>query len=236
MKKHTVLILAAIMLAACSFGVVRGSGRLVSDSRSVSDFDRVTLTTSGEVIISQGEEESLTVETDDNVMRHVTTQVEDGMLTLGTERGKLISATRLTFNLTVRDLAGLRLTGSGDVTVERLDANRLEINVTGSGDVRIGLLAAKDVEVEITGSGDVDLAGQATGQDISVSGSGNYRGGDLRSDTVEITIRGSGGATVWATGSLDGSITGSGSVSYYGNPKTKTSASGSGKFSGLGEK
>lgn len=236
MKKPAVLVLAALLLCACNFGVVRGSRRLVTESRSVSSFDRVTLTTSGEVIIIQGEEESLTVETDDNVIKHITTQVQDGTLTLGTESGKLISATQLTFNLTVKDFAGLRVTGSGDIVAEDLYADRFEITTTGSGKVRIGSLAAQEVKIDITGSGDVDLAGEVTSQHITLRASGHYNGGDLRSETVDLTISGSGDATVWATESLAGRITGSGSVNYYGNPNTNVSTSGSGKLNDLGVK
>ena len=35
---------------------------------------------------------------------------------------------------------------------------------------------------------------------------------------VALKISGSGNATVWATESLEGRLTGSGSASYYGNP------------------
>jgi len=46
----------------------------------------------------------------------------------------------------------------------------------------------------------------------------------------------SGYATVWATGTIDGQISGSGNVKYYGRPQTSVSISGSGKIESLGEK
>ena len=236
MKKRTVLIAIALLLCACGLRAVRGSGKLVTESRDVSDFDRVSLAGSGEVILIQGETESLTIETDDNVMRYITSEVEGGTLTLGTESGKLVSPTRLKFTLRVKDLSGLRISGSGDIDAERFDTDDLEIVVSGSGDVRIDALMASKVQARISGSGDVELAGEATGQEVTISGSGKYRGGDLRSETVSVTISGSGNATLWTTASLDARLTGSGSVSYYGNPLTDVSSSGSGKVKGLGDK
>ena len=159
MKRRTILIAIVLLLCACGLRAVRGSGRLVTESRDVRDFDRVSLTGSGEVILIQGEEESLTIETNDNVMRDVTSEVKGGTLTLGTESGKLISATQLRFTVTVRDLAGLTVSGSGDITAERVDTDRLEVRVSGSGDVQIDALTADRVEVRISGSGDVALAG-----------------------------------------------------------------------------
>lgn len=235
-KLPVLLILVALLLSACGLRAVRGSGKLVTESRNVSDFDRVSLTSSGEVILIQGEEESLTIETDDNVMRYVTSEVKHGALVLGTESGKLISATRLRFTLSVKDLTGLTVSGSGDITAERFDTDSLEIIVSASGEVRIDALTAEEVDVRITGSGDVELAGQVTGQEVTISGSGKYRGGDLRSETVSLTISSSGDATLWATDSLNVRLMGSGSASYYGNPKTDIWRSGSGKVRGLGDK
>ena len=236
MKKRVILIAIALLLCACGLGAVRGSGKLVTESREVMDFDRVSLGGSGKVILIQGETESLTIETDRNVMRYVTSEVRDGTLVLGTKSGVMVSPTRLRFTVSVKDLAGLTTSGSGDIVVERVDADRLEIKVSGSGQVRIDALTAKEVAVRISGSGDVELAGEVTEQEVTISGSGKYRGGDLRSETVALTISGSGDATLWTTESLDARLTGSGSASYYGNPRTDVSSSGSGKVKGLGDK
>lgn len=236
MKKHTIWIAMALLLCACSLNVVRGSGRLVTESREVSDFDRVSLNGSGKVVLTQGDEESLTIETDRNVMQYVISEVQGGTLTLGTKSGMYIRPTRLIFTLKVKDLDGLSVSGSGDIAAERFDADRLEIKVSGSGDLRIDALEAQAVEVRITGSGSVELAGQAPEQTIAIEGSGKYRGQDLRSETVSATVSGSGKATVWVTDSLDARISGSGSVNYYGDPRTNVSRTGSGGVKDLGSK
>ena len=92
----------------------------------------------------------------------------------------------------------------------------LDIQVSGSGDVWIDTLVVERVEVGIGGSGKVSLAGTATEQNIDVDGSGNYRAGNLQGESVDLTISGSGDAVVWATERFDGRISGSGSVKYYG--------------------
>jgi hypothetical protein len=236
MKTRICAIALVLLLCACTLGTVRGSGKLVTESRDVRDFDRVSLSGSGKVILTQGDGESLTIETDGNVMQYVTTEVRGGTLTLGTEPGKRISPTRLKFTLSAKDLDGLTVTGSGDLVAERFGTDDLEITVSGSGDVQIDALTAEKVAVRISGSGDVKLAGQVTGQEVTISGSGKYRGGDLSSETVAATIAGSGDATVWASESLEARITGSGSVSYYGHPETSVSTSGSGNVKDLGDK
>ena len=224
------------LLGLLGIKTIRGSGNLTTESRSVKDFDRVDLSGCGQVVITQGGEESLVVETDDNIMPYVRTMVKARTLDLGFDaKHKNISPTHLRFTLNVKDLVGLKISGSGDITAASLDTDRLEVKVSGSGDVGIDSLTAKNVKVRISGSGDVELAGETTKQDIDTSGSGKYRAQDLHSETVKAKISGSGTTTVWATKSLNARISGSGAVDYYGNPKVKANISGSGRIKSQGD-
>jgi len=189
---------------------------MVTESRSVSNFDSISLSGSGDVIINQDGEESLTIETDDNVMQYITSEVRGGTLNLGTENLTSGSPTRLVFTVGVDDLTGLSISGSGNIKADGIQTDRLDVGVSGSGDL--------------------ELEGEATRQEIDISGSGKYRGGNLRSETADISVSGSGDVTVWAIDSLDVSVSGSGSVDYYGSPAVNSSTSGSGNVNSLGEK
>ncbi len=240
-KKNLVIVLilsaAILLVTACNANVVDGSGDMVTETRAVSNFDSIALSGSGEVIVTQGEGESLSIETDDNVMEHVKAEVSGGTLNLGFKEGlNLISPTRLIFTVGVEDLTSVSISGSGDIESDVIKTDRLDATVTGSGDIQIGTLTADEVKARITGSGDMDLTGEVAAQDITISGSGKYRAGDLRSQSTEVSITGSGDATVWATDSLDVNISGSGSVDYYGRPTMSTSGSGSGDITSKGEK
>ena len=240
-KKSLVLLLLllAVILSvtACNLNAIRGSGNLVTETRDVSAFDGIALSGSGEVIITQGEAESLTIETDDNVMEHIKAEVSGGTLNLGFKEGiNLVSPTRLVFTVEVDDLKSVSVAGSGDIESDMIVTDRFDASVGGSGNVLIPELTADTVEARIGGSGEIDLGGEAADQTVNIGGSGNFRGGDLRGETVKVSIGGSGNATVWATESLDANISGSGSVRYYGSPSVNSSSSGSGSVTGLGEK
>ena len=224
-----ILIVFALTTAACG-RIVKGSGNLITESRETSRFSNVSLQGSGDVIIIQGSEESLVVATDDNIMQYVSTEVQGDTLYLDMENDtRSLSYTDLTFTLTVRDLDGLEISGSGDMRVATLETDTLAINVTGSGEVDVAALTAEEVEVTIRGSGDVSLAGTSTNQEVEVNGSGNYFGKQLQSSESAVSIRGSGNATVWATERLEVGIYGSGDVRYYGDPSLNTSNQGSGE-------
>jgi hypothetical protein len=248
--KHTLmaLVLSSLVLFGCGlsfdswgFGErIEGSGNIITEDRAVSDFTRVEILGSGELIVTQGDHYALTVETDDNLMEYVKTEVQGRTLKLSfTEeaRNKNLQPTRgFVFRVTLPDLEDLVVAGSADISAERLESERLAIIISGSGDVRIDELISDDLTVQIIGSGDIEIAGVAAQQSFSILGSGSIDTGDLRGETVDVTIPGSGSATVWATDELRVTIAGSGNVGYYGSPTVTHSILGTGNISSLGDK
>ena len=244
-KKRLVLVLpvlvSILMVTACNARVIQGSGNVITETRQVSNFDRIDLSGSGEVIVTQGGSEALTIETDDNVMEYVKAEVEGGTLKLGLVTGvatgfNFQSTTRLVFYVGVNDITGLTTSGSGEIESDRIESSQLNATVSGSGAIRIADLSASEVKADISGSGEINLAGEVAVQDVTISGSGKYLGGELCSESVKVSVGGSGEATVCATETLDADVSGSGSVNYYGSPSISASDSGSGKINSLGEK
>ena len=54
MKRHMILAMAliALLLGGCTLTGVQGSGNIVTETREVSDFDRVSLSGSGHVVVT----------------------------------------------------------------------------------------------------------------------------------------------------------------------------------------
>jgi hypothetical protein len=241
MKKSrlTLIILIALLSMACSIQVLRTSGKQTSEERPVKDVARVSLEGSGELTILQDGSESLLVETDDNLLPYVETEMRNGTLHLRLNSPGSVSIfqrQRVRYTLHVISLKGVTIEGSGNVNADSLDSDQLALVVDGSGKMQFKSLRAGELRVEINGSGNVEVQGEASDLTIAISGSGGVKAGDLRGQSVRVGIGGSGNATVWATGSLNINISGSGSARYYGTPQENISTSGSGSVSRLGEK
>jgi hypothetical protein len=243
MKKLSSISLVILLLATgCGqFGpwnpqTIQGSGTLVTEERAVADFDHVSLAGSGRLTIVQGDEESLTITTDDNLLEHIGSVVSDQKLRIGPERASLRPTRGIDYVLHLKGLRRLDLSGSLSAIAEALTTESVSLHISGSGKIRIGKLETDWCETHVSGSGRVELAGDAATQKLRVSGSGDYGAADLRSQSAEIQISGSGDATVWVASQLDVAISGSGSIGYFGDPKTSSSVSGSGKVRALGAK
>jgi hypothetical protein len=202
------------VVSACSTtsgSGVTGSGTPRTESRDVSGFSTIELTGSGNVIIEQNGTESLSIEAEDNLLSSLTSDVSSGTLRLGTKEGVNVDPTLpITYRVTVEDLAGLQLSGSGSVTAAGITTPAIAIDISGSGDVTID--------------------GDADSQNVTISGSGDYSAGDLvtRSSTAEIS--GSGNVTVNARDVLEAAISGSGDATYTGDPQVSQDISGSGEL------
>jgi hypothetical protein len=240
-KLFKVVALSAVLvvlLGACGVLPSFGSGDLIREEREVSGFDRIDVSGGGDLVIVQDGTESVTIETDDNLMQYVTAEVKNGTLELYLDNQGMRSfiPSKLIFTVHVKDLRSVNTSGSWDVTSEQIETDSLDILVSGSGDIVIRELNAENLAVTFSGSGEMEAAGEVGQQTLSISGSGKFHHGDLRCGTAQIDISGSGDATLWVTDNLAVDISGSGSVEYYGNPETQVNTSGSGDVQRLGEK
>ena len=218
---------------------VCGSGDLITESRPIGNFDRVDISASGELTIIQSGEESLIIETDDNIMPFVTSEVRGSTLFLGIEfhsQVSSISPTRIRYTLNVISLQGVSISGSAGIVAEELNADRMDFDIGGSGELRVNKLIVNELILNIGGSAGVELAGEVSSQLVIVSGSSEYHARDLRSEIVNLTVSGVARATVWATETLNAVVSGLAEVRYYGNPQTLFSVSSTAEIHSLGDR
>lgn len=204
-----IVILFSVSLSGCFGPSVRGSGHGMSEPRNVSGFSKVSLEGSGRVVIEQGAAEALTVTTDDNLLHYIETQVRGDTLVLDERSGVSLSPSEnIVFRVTVKNLDGLDISGSGAAEAKGLRGPKMKIDISGSGEV--------------------SAEGVADDLDISVSGSGRFHGDGLKSKRTRVDISGSGSAVVASSDTLNAIVSGSGSIEYVGDPQIHQDISGSG--------
>lgn len=225
---------ALLLLAACGVGLVIGSGNSRTEEREIAGVEGVALSFVGDLRITQGDEEKLVITADDNVMPLITTEVKDGVLTIGARSTLGLQTTgKLQYDLTVRNLNSIRLTGAGNAEIDGLETGDLELAITGAGSLSAQNVDAERVEATLSGLGSVSVSGKAARQDVRLTGSGSYSAGDLQSGAADVTISGLGSATVWAVETLDATISGAGNIEYRGDPQVTQRVTGLGAVSAM---
>jgi hypothetical protein len=191
---------------------------MVTEERDVSGFDRVSFEGFGTLVITQGNEETLTIKAESNIMPRIETRVRAGTLEIGFDNTRwqdFIRPTKtITYTLTVISLEGISLSGAGNIEAMDIEAGRFDVGLSGAGSI--------------------EISGSAENQEINVSGAGSFDGGEFKTERADVNISGAGSATVWATETLDVNISGVGNVSYYGDPQVDQSISGLGNLKALG--
>lgn len=229
------VLLSVLIFSGCNFSLTsctRGSGTTVSKEIEVAAFNAVILKTSGNVSITQDSIESLIIETDDNVFTELISEVKNGKLYLSSKSS--ISPTKLNYKISMKNIQGLRIDGSGQISLTSPvnTSGTFHLYVGGSGNIKLKEVFASKVDSEVSGSGSIFMSGKASEADYEINGSGDINAIDLETLNTEVEINGSGNCYVDAKENLDIEINGSGDVYFKQRPTKDYSSSinGSGRI------
>ncbi len=242
MKKTTYysLILFTIILfsTACqNYKVEKGNGEIITKNFDISNFDQLDIDGFYEVFLTHGKIEKITVETDENLFEFIEVSSEGNTLILDTEDGiNLQSEHGIKVYITYRELSDISMSGAGVIKTENtLTTGDLKIKMSGAGVIELAL-EAKVLEIRLSGAGSIKLSGNVEDQELKLSGAGSVDAYKLRSKNCLVSLAGVGSAQVFATESLNASVSGIGSIKYKGKPRHLVkNVSGIGKIKNIGK-
>jgi hypothetical protein len=210
LKLALIGLLSMVLLTACGINItsfdpksmtrITGSGKVVTESRSVSGFNGLVVNGAGKVFIDRTGTESLAITTDDNMLPYIVTEVRDGKLTIAFKSNVVPNnLTDLTFRLTVKDLQSIEVNGAVALEGKGIEASQLDVNISGAGAVK--------------------LAGQVDQLAVTLSGAGALHSENMESKRATVTNNGVGAAFVSVSDELNVTMNGMGFIEYIGNPK-----------------
>jgi hypothetical protein len=193
------VVAVLILSSGCDISVMGtpGSGVAATQDRTVGDFHAISATGMGKVNVVVGEENSVVVTLDDNLIDMVQTEVVDGELKISTS-GNYSSKLGLDVQVTAPTLDGVTVSGVVNLTATNVKGQAVKVNVSGVGGATI--------------SGEVDEL------DVTVSGSSQVKLKDLVAKKVKVAASGTAGAEVFATESVDANSSGTANINVHGNP------------------
>lgn len=228
--KRRILVLAIVLL-----GISMLNPLLAEDQeRDVPSFSKISLRISGNLYLKQGEKQSVKIVAKESTLEDIITEVKDRTLNIRFPSNfvfKKYDPGKIDIYVTVPEVDGLSISGSGDILAENINTRILDLAVSGSGDIKIGELSSERISGSISGSGSVRIekGGVADELSVSISGSGGFDAAEYEADDVTVRISGSGNCKITTNGSIKARIAGSGNVYYSGNPSIDSSVAGSGK-------
>ena len=222
---HYLLVIALTLLSYntsfAQFKKVKGNGNITTKTHTTSDYYKVAIVGSMDVILEKGTEGTIRVTTDENIHEYVTIASNKGVLKIKIKNYVIIN-TKKNIHITIpfTSLDNVSLAGSGSVlTNDQIKSDQFEAEISGSGEMNLDIDVNR-VNAKVNGSASLKIIGTATDLEIKVIGSGDFDGGSLISQNVEANVTGSGEALVVAKSSIKARVYGSGDIKYLGNPST----------------
>ena len=210
---------------------IKGNGDIKTETRTVSDYDKIAIAGSFDIKLHKGNEGKLTVKADENLMEVIITEVKNGKLKIRIKKGYNIRSKRaIVVTVPFENIDAIALAGSGEVvSKDPINSEDLKLSLAGSGSMDINI-SARNLSSSVAGSGSLNLQGDVNEYKCSVAGSGNVNSFDLKANKVSVSVAGSGNVKVNANDEIKANTAGSGDIYYSGNPtieKVKSVGSGS---------
>ncbi len=190
---------------------IYGSGKIVTESRNLSECSGITLNNVGKVYLNQGDDQSITIEADDNIIDRVITHKGNGSVSVGLAEGSYSNIT-LRIYITLKTIENISITGAGKVECT-------------------SPIQSDNLYCFIEGAGSLNLNGEADFLNCIINGTGNINAFNFTVKKCTSTVNGAGSCIFHVTDELYAVVSGAGSIVYYGNPPVvKTSVSGLGQI------
>ena len=192
-----------------------GNKKIVFQERTIPIYSQIKVLGNADVVLTEGEVGQIKVETSENVLPYVTTEVKGETLVVKLKHYGVSYVPKLKVYVPI-------------------DEKFNKITIAGKGDVTLGehfSIELQTLEVTIKGQGNVQLQGKTEVLKVSVLGSGNFQGKELLTHKGTLSISGTGNIEATVSEEVQAKITGYGHIIIFGNPSKKdTDIKGSGKI------
>ncbi len=233
MKKAILLLFAFLVFGStsCIMGDwgdwVSGNGNVVEETRDISGFTGVLISSGIDVFLSEGDNFEVRVEADENLLEVIETRLSGRMLEVGTERVNIRNAKSKKVYVTLPELSSLKISSAGDCEGQTLfHCDDLELGISSAGDLTLEV-EARQIDLGISSSGDARLAGKTDVFNVSLSSAGNLHAFDLVAGIVKVDVSSAGDARVHATDEISMSASSAGSIYHMGDARVVRSSKSS---------
>ncbi|WP_316632522.1 head GIN domain-containing protein [uncultured Flavobacterium sp.] len=214
---------------------IKGNGKIVTETRTTSDYDAIKVSGFFDVNLVAGKEGKITIKGEENIVAAIVVEVEDNTLKIYTKKNLNLRPSmgkKIELTIPFEKISELNLSGSGDIqSKDPIKNDKFLARLSGSGNFNLDV-DSNSLELNLSGSGNVRLKGTADNFTTKLSGSGDIDAAGLKSKNVDVNVSGSGNSHVNCNESLTARVSGSGDIKYSGNPeKRDVKVSGSGNIS-----
>ncbi len=231
--KALIAIVLAVLFSSCKYDIdlgngIKGNGHVITEKRNISEpFTKIASNRGIEVTVDQSNETLVEVEAEDNLIKHITTKVENGVLVVSSDES--LNATQsLTVKVKMPKVEGLEATsGSSIKTNSTIKGTQVAIK-TSSGSEIDATVEYELVTSESTSGSEITLAGKSLKLTTHSSSGSTIDAASLIANEIKSESSSGSSTTVHPLVDLNAKASSGSSIDYQGTPKKVTEEETSG--------
>lgn len=180
------------------FSGIKGSGVAKVEKRDVSGFKQIDTSGIINLEVTAQKDFSVDVETDDNLLEYVVTEVKGDTLKIYTKE-RISPKNKIRVIVAMPDLTGVDVSGVSKVTANNIKTDSFNLDISGASKV--------------------ELNGEANNLDIDASGASKINAENLKVANANVDVSGASHITVNATEEVKAEASGASKIKYVGEPK-----------------
>ncbi len=227
--KIIIAFVAAATLTSChfdmNFGQIQGNGNVITEERPVGDFTKVKGSAGIDVYLTEGTENKVVVEADENLMEAIETHVEGGKLRIRSNQN-IGRAKSKKVHVTYVNLTSIEASSGADVIGNSvIKSETLNLDSSSGADLELEILS-KEVFAETSSGSDMKLSGKATTLRAKASSGSDLNARELMVATCNADASSGADIKVNVKERLSAEASSGGDVHYYGDPAAVTNKGG----------
>lgn len=219
-------------LVSCFQGI-QGNGTIISENRNISEsFSEIKVQQGINLFLSQGNNVDLKVETDENLMELLISEVDNGVLKLYFKENVYLAKAKNVY-LTTSQISKLESSSGATVLSETtFESNSLELDASSGSSIKMKI-NAQQVKTSSSSGSRIVLEGTASTFSGDSSSGSTIDAERLESSNATVSASSGSSISIFASENLKASASSGANIHYKGTPKqvSKDNSSG-GNISG----
>lgn len=223
-KVITAAILA-LLFSSCQYKIdlgdgIDGNGNVQTETRTITEtFTKVEVSNAIDIVIEQAADVKVEVEADENLLKHITTVVENGILKIDTDEN-IDSAEQRTVRISMPTITGIESTNAATIKSKNtLKGTNLIVKSDNASEIEV-TAEYDEISCESNNAGSIDIAGKALKLSTASSNASEIDASALLANEVDAQSTSASSSDVHPLVKLTAKASSGSSIDYEGNPKT----------------
>ena len=183
--KCALLSAFAMLLTACQFNGVKGSGNVVTQNRTVSEtFKSIKAERGLDVVLEQSNEMGISVVADDNLQSHIRTTVTNGVLSITSDVNNYINVEEKQIIVKAPSIESIEVCDGASFESKNTIKNKtISLKANTGGTLKI-VIACETATVETATAGTIKIEGKAISLETAAASGSNIDAQKLLSNDI----------------------------------------------------